>query len=164
MRLLATSEVVYVDDTDRHWRFTLSAMNVLARGMYEQLYLTAAREWFVAAIGKTPEAVIQSYTAAKAEQRDISRQEQYEYNLTDSVFGWAMILASITRLEVSQDDGATFTEVDVPEDWKTPDGMMEGMKRDLYFELSVQGYKLNQDVLFDPTDEHQKKRGVIRSI
>lgn len=163
MKLLATSAVNYVDDTERHWRFTLSTMSVIARGMYEQLYLTAAREWFEAAIGKKPEDVIQSYTAAKAEKRELSRQEQYEYNLTDSVFGWAMILAALVRVEVSHDDGATFTETDVPEEWKTPDGMMESMKRDLFFELSLQGYKLNQDVLFDPTDEHQKKRGVIRS-
>lgn len=163
MRLLATTVVNYVDDTDRHWRFTLSTMSVIVRGMYEQLYLTAAREWFEAAIGKKPEDVIQKHAAALAGGPALSRQEQYEYNLTDSVFGWAMILACIVRLEVSHDEGTTFTETEIPEEWKTPDGMMESMKRDLFFELSVQGYKLNQDVLFDPTDEHQKKRGVVRS-
>lgn len=167
INLLSTSTVTYVDDNKQTWRFTVSAMNVIARGMYEQMYLTAARDWYIAAIGKKPEDVIAAHAAARKKE-EVSRQLTYEFNLSDRVYAWAMILASLTHVEqmvsgALADGTAVWQPVEIPDGWRTPVGMMETMKGDLFFELSFQAYRHNTDVLFDADDDQEKKRGVIRS-
>lgn len=191
--LLAKATIEFIDDNGRLWRLHLSSFNVLARGMYEQLYLQAARDWYIAAIDMLPENVVGDHRKRMEKKEQATREQLYHFWLAERSYGWAMALASLQRVEVQvspvvepkrkikvvvSEDGTeteveaedpdappvpppTMADMEIPNEWKTPDGMMEAMTSELYDEITFQAYKLNPQVLMPQTDA-EKKRGVIR--
>lgn len=138
-------------------RITLASCNVLTNGRYDHMYLPAARQWLIAATDKDPGEII---AEVRENPGQISQEAQWLFWLVDKAYGWALVCASVRKVEQKTDDG--WEETGIPDAWLNPGDYMEALPDDLSDELMKQARACNPH-LFKPddSDDQEKKIGVI---
>lgn len=80
------------------------------------------------------------------------------YRATLSAYSWCRIVSSLTRIEVSE-DGESWQDEPMPEDWKTPEGFLTSLDQAQVDLLDNVAFSINRSLLgFSSDSEDDKKK------